>query len=377
MSTDILLTGQAFGNNRDHSPKGFECNNTRAPLRTQVWPSEGLEAVQNCPACQHDRKTLLYDRLWDATFQVAPGEWSLWRCGACRSAYLDPRPTEATIGAAYGSYYTHVDEDAGDPKGGLFTFLKKSLANGYRNWRFGSRFRPSSKLGPVVFYLAPAKRQQSDHLLRYLPKLDGRPKSVLDIGCGSGGWLSFARDAGWIAHGADPDRSAVRVAQSQGLDVRVGDINAWTDVAGRMDAVTMSHVIEHVHDPFAVLTKAFKLLRPGGQLYVETPNIDAGSHAAFGANWRGLETPRHLVIFNQQSLMDILHRAGFISIKQRPGSPDVLSFLIDESQRIATLSGDVQIGLRDTALRQNVSGPGTEFLTFTCRRPERPSQIRM
>jgi hypothetical protein len=53
------------------------------------------------------------------------------------------------------------------------------------------------------------------------------------------------------------------------------------------------------------------MLRPGGLLYIETPNIGSSGHARFGRNWRGLEPPRHLVLFSWASLERLLQQQGF------------------------------------------------------------------
>ncbi len=70
-------------------------------------------------------------------------------------------------------------------------------------------------------------------------------------------------------------------------------------------------MIEHVHSPLKVMTSVHRLLKPGGVVYVETPNIDSCGAKFFGANWRGLETPRHLLLFNPDSLQKILAEIGF------------------------------------------------------------------
>ena len=93
--------------------------------------------------------------------------------------------------------------------------------------------------------------------------------------------------AGWQGSGCDFDPVTIRNALARGIDVREGGIEAWGDQFGAFDAVTISHVIEHVHDPRATLALAWKLLKPGGMIYVETPNLDALGHDIHGRNWRG------------------------------------------------------------------------------------------
>jgi SAM-dependent methyltransferase len=119
----------------------------------------------------------------------------------------------------------------------------------------------------------------------------------------------------------DFDPNAVKVARSHGLDVRQGSVDVLDPTKERFDGITLSHVIEHVHDPLAVLRQCHALLKPGGWLWIETPNIDAQGHTRYGANWRGLEPPRHLVLFNHQSLSRALWEAGFKRIADQPYRP--------------------------------------------------------
>jgi hypothetical protein len=60
------------------------------------------------------------------------------------------------------------------------------------------------------------------------------------------------------------------------------------------------------------------LLAPGGRLWLETPNIDSYGYREFGPHWRGLEAPRHLVMFGPRSLEIALRRAGFAAVTVLP-----------------------------------------------------------
>lgn len=284
--------------------------------RHASWPAEGLEHVEKCPVCGSGERSLLHDQLWDNVFFAAPGKWSLWRCGGCGSAYLDPRPDRMTIGLAYSRYYTHAAAEAPGAET-AYQKLRVALANGYRNRRYGTSRRPETALGNVLARLVRPLAWPVDTAFRYLPRRDGSPKGrVLDLGCGGGEWLQLAREAGWDVAGSDPDPLARARAAARGIEVR-DSIEAWEDQAETFDVVTMSHVIEHVHDPLATLRSAYRLLRPGGRLFVDTPNIDAIGHRIYGRDWRGLETPRHLVLFNRRSLRDALAQAGFSKICYR------------------------------------------------------------
>lgn len=277
------------------------------------WPDSDLERVVFCPICNKPDRKLLHRNLIDNTFGVAPGTWSLWRCSHCGCAYMDPCPTPKTIHLAYSSYYTHQRGSEKDDYESLSLFRKfrRILVNGYSNWRYSTKAEPFSYLGVVVALLIPNLRRVLDRQYRNIPKVPKEGGLLLDIGCGNGSFLTLARSCGWNVIGLDPDPKAVEYAKSQDLDVKQGGIEYFREMSNRFDVITMNHVIEHLHEPAKVIEECYALLKPGGQLWIETPNIDSFGHEYFGKNWRGLESPRHLVIFNYKSLNQILKNAGF------------------------------------------------------------------
>jgi len=73
-----------------------------------------------------------------------------------------------------------------------------------------------------------------------------------------------------------------------------------------------------LHEPIAALQEIHRLLKPGGLFWLATPNMDAPGHLHFGPDWRGLEPPRHLVLFSAKALSLALQRTGFTGIEFRP-----------------------------------------------------------
>jgi len=283
------------------------------------WPADGLERVPDCPVCGDENRELLHKGLSDRVFFCAPGEWSLYRCKSCASAYLDPRPTPATIGLAYQRYFTH-DEVTRLSSLGILKKLRRMLANGYRNHRYGTKDYPASILGILAARLMPNNRAIIDASMRHLPKAK-EGQQLLDLGCGNGAFLLRARSAGWDVSGVDFDAKAVETACSQGLDVRLGGVETMDPSIEQFDVITLAHVIEHVHHPVAVLQACYRLLKPCGFLWIETPNIASEGHRLFGTAWRGLEPPRHLVLFTLESMRNALSTAGFAEIRVQPYRP--------------------------------------------------------
>lgn len=279
-----------------------------------TWPSDELEAVPACPVCGGERREVLHAGLTDGIFFTAPGSWTLHRCLDCRSGFLDPRPERASIGRAYARYYTHCGAVRGRPELRL-AGARQAVRDGYLNSRYGYAFAPAwERTGAVVARVLPKRRWYADGWVRRLPA--PRPGArLLDVGCGEGSFLATMRDAGWAVQGLEPDPAAAEVTRSRGIPVEEAPIEAHTLPSGSFDALTMSHVLEHVHDPRGALRACRELLRPGGILWLATPNLDARGHARFGPAWIGLDPPRHLCIFTRASLLAALREAGFAVVE--------------------------------------------------------------
>src|SRR5690606_6983610 len=89
-----------------------------------------------------------------------------------------------------------------------------------------------------------------------------------------------------------------------------GDLRQAQFPAAQFDAVTMSHVVEHLPEPIEVLQEVRRILKPDGQLIMTTPNTSSIGHRKFGPHWFGIDAPRHLFLFNKQSLSQVALRAG-------------------------------------------------------------------
>jgi 2-polyprenyl-3-methyl-5-hydroxy-6-metoxy-1,4-benzoquinol methylase len=231
----------------------------------------------------------LHDRLYDV-----PGEWTLCKCPSCGLAWLNPLPIEADIGKVYARYFTH---ETGKP-------AWQSDNPVYRAWvKAGGVYRAAinnSFMGEM--------RRQADSM--YLGAVT--PGRLLDVGCGDGGWLVKMRTLGWQVEGQETDADAAAYAERvHGVTVHLGLLHDLRLPPASFDAITLSHVIEHVHDPIAVLAECRRLLKPDGRLIALTPNVAGYGHKRFGVNWVALEPPRHLTLFSPATLADVGKRAGF------------------------------------------------------------------
>lgn len=282
------------------------------------WPKKGLETLGECPVCGSAKRRSLHANLVDNTFFCAPGVWEMWKCTKCCSGYLDPRPTTDTIGMAYQNYYTHSSKISGERSESLnwINKLSRKAINSYTNSRYETTAQPANAFGAYLLSIMPILRRRIDREFRNLKKRKGQQSTLLDIGAGSGDFLLVAQACGWKAIGVDPDPRAIKRAEALRVDVRLGGVELFKHESNRFEYITLSHVIEHLHDPVAVIDACFRLLKPGGTIWIETPSIEALSRNYFGNNWRGLEAPRHLVLFSHSSIFTTLRSAGFVLIKR-------------------------------------------------------------
>jgi SAM-dependent methyltransferase len=124
------------------------------------------------------------------------------------------------------------------------------------------------------------------------------------------------RALGWEVHGIEPDPVAAEsAAHSTGAKIWPGSAETAQPPEGTFDAVVSLHSIEHVYDPRELVRRAAGFLRPGGFLYILTPNFESLGQTRFRQDWFALEIPRHLNLMTPKSLRSICESCGLLRVK--------------------------------------------------------------
>jgi 2-polyprenyl-3-methyl-5-hydroxy-6-metoxy-1,4-benzoquinol methylase len=141
---------------------------------------------------------------------------------------------------------------------------------------------------------------------------------LLDVGTAAGSFLHIAAERGWEVQGCEPNRWLCDWGRKHyGLDIREGTIFDQRYPDGSFDAVTLWDVLEHTPDPLGLLQECRRVLKVGGLLVVNYPDIGSWIARIMGKRWVFLLSV-HLYYFTRQTMRRLLERAGFEVAAMRP-----------------------------------------------------------
>ncbi len=226
----------------------------------------------DCPLCGADDKEPLYRDMCDVEDGIA-GRYTISRCKKCGIIYLSVRPTRKSLPQCYHHDY-HVRVEGGT--------------------------------GTVAKFIYKLK-----HFMEYrqlMQTIGHVPKSLLDIGCGSGGFL-------WELHrqwGSGCRLSGIELASpttvdfpKTGIDFLIGNIEKLRPVR-KYEIVTMYELLDHVYDPVKALHAASKWLVDGGFLIGKVPHFNSPWRKVFPRHWDGFQISRHMTFFDDITIRKVL-----------------------------------------------------------------------
>jgi SAM-dependent methyltransferase len=217
------------------------------------------------------------------SFYASENGFTLVKCSGCGLLYVNPRPDDSDILQAHC----------------------QGKHRGLKDFDINGAFDPDK----VTQYL---------NVLRDIFNGDlGNDKTWLDIGCGHGEFIIAIQKYGQgrvNVEGTEPNVYKQRSARKRGLNVSYFDL---TSHPKRYDFLSILNVYSHLPDPPASLNSWKRLLKPGGELILET-----GDTAGFDSkdHYRPFYLPDHLSFASEGIILDILKRLDFeiLSVNKYP-----------------------------------------------------------
>ncbi len=231
-----------------------------------------LVLLANCPVCGNDQLKPVHTCVDHTT----SGEtFHLQQCSHCAFLLTNPHPDEQSIGPYYESenYISH-------------TSSKKTLLDKAYQWA----------------------RSYNLSLKHDLVKEFASAKNILDFGCGTGHFLAYMKKMGMSTEGIEPSLHARTKASSLLKQVVYSSLEEVP--SGQFEAITLWHVLEHIHQPHKTLTLLKERLTENGIIFIAVPNHLSGDAMHYQEYWAGYDVPRHLWHFTKDSMQKILHPHG-------------------------------------------------------------------
>lgn len=230
----------------------------------------------HCPVCgSADIKEVLSAK----DFTVSGETFPVAECTACTLRFTQNVPDAASVSPYYKSenYISHTN-------------TSKGLINRLYQW---VRKRTLKQKRKLVERATGVTRGQ-----------------LLDVGSGTGAFVREMKEQGWTVTGLEPDADARKVSLEVNR-VELTDISQFYQLpAGAYDAITMWHVLEHVHDLQAYIAQLKKLLKEQGRLFIAVPNYTSKDAAVYKEFWAAYDVPRHLYHFSPQSIQVLVEKHG-------------------------------------------------------------------
>ena len=214
-----------------------------------------------------------------ADHTVSNETFEIWQCNVCTARFTQNVPDKNEIEKYYKSenYISHSDTKQGFINS-LYHFVRKRTLNGKR------------KLVEKYTKLSIGK--------------------ILDIGAGTGAFLQVMQKSEWEVTGLEPDETARENAKKlYGLSLQPSE-ELFNLKAETFDAITLWHVLEHVHELHEYIDQLKKLLKLTGCLFIAIPNYACYDEKIYKEFWAGYDVPRHLYHFSPTSITQLLLQHG-------------------------------------------------------------------
>ena len=234
-----------------------------------------MELLTLCPICKN---TVFHEFLKSKDYFLTKEEFTIVQCQKCGLKFVNPRPDEIEISRYYESS-DYISHDSQTP--GIRNFLYSNVRNYTRR----------KKLQLIEKYT--------------------RGKKILDIGCGTGEFLSYCQQSGWEVKGVEPNPKAREYALRK-YHVEVLDESQLSALTNPFfDVITLWHVLEHVHRLEERMQKIHQILNDDGTLIMAVPNSNSWDACHYKNFWAAYDLPRHIYHFSQNTINHLAKNSGF------------------------------------------------------------------
>jgi 2-polyprenyl-3-methyl-5-hydroxy-6-metoxy-1,4-benzoquinol methylase len=135
--------------------------------------------------------------------------------------------------------------------------------------------------------------------LNLINSLQSNKGRILDIGAGTGDFLSVAKNDGWQTIGVEPSDRAKAIAKNKGVSF----VEETTELENQsFDVISMWHVLEHVPDLDQQIKELKRLLKPTGTLIIAVPNFKSFDAKHYGKFWAAYDVPIHFWHFSKTAI---------------------------------------------------------------------------
>ncbi|MEO9098762.1 MAG: class I SAM-dependent methyltransferase [Ginsengibacter sp.] len=149
--------------------------------------------------------------------------------------------------------------------------------------------------------------QKKKLIEKYTQKKHG---NFLDVGAGTGAFLNTMKSAGWVCTGIEPDLSARQKALEL-YQIHLKESKDFFSLSAQsFDAITLWHVLEHVHELQRYVDQLKNLLSSDGKLFIAVPNYTSKDAKIYQQYWAAYDVPRHLYHFSPAAMKTLLSAHG-------------------------------------------------------------------
>ena len=143
-------------------------------------------------------------------------------------------------------------------------------------------------------------------------------KTLLDVGCGTGTFLSHANSQSWNVTGVEPNLEARSNCDPdiKSFVFTVEELKRFSKSS--FDVITLWHVMEHIYNLEEQMDLICSLLKTEGKLVLALPNYKSFDSKYYKNYWAAFDVPRHLYHFNQNSIETFFIDKGLRLVKTKP-----------------------------------------------------------